>query len=119
MTWTHAICDECWSGNYPDRKPHKLLEPEQEVCCACGFYTRSGIYVRRDPRSVQFPSARKAREWPHQKKVPARGPSFDSDLEKLVKMGFLDEEARPQLERAYDAGISDLVNHVVRVLVAR
>jgi len=118
-SWTQGICDPCWSGNYPDRQPVRLVEPVRDNCSVCGMPTMSGIYIRRDPRSVQYPTARKAKQWPlPEVKAPARGPSFDHDLEALVKMGFLVEEARPWLERAYDTDASDPVGYSVRALVS-
>jgi hypothetical protein len=58
MSWTHPICDTCYSGMHGDREPVRLNEAvrEDEKCCLCGTITRSGIYVRLDPKDVLYPS---------------------------------------------------------------
>lgn len=51
--WNHAICDDCFiRQNRDGRSPYRLIDPDIEVCCFCGEETKSGIYVRRDPRVV-------------------------------------------------------------------
>jgi hypothetical protein len=56
MSWTQPVCEDCWKKVYPGATPCKLIEPALETCCLCGAATRSGIYIRRDPAEVPFPS---------------------------------------------------------------
>lgn len=53
-SWTQAICQWCWYAS-ETRTPVALSNPEREQCCDCGRVTYDGIYVRRDPWSVNFP----------------------------------------------------------------
>lgn len=55
LSWTQPLCDECWAERQPGRVAHRLVEPENEVCCWCGLATASGIYFRVDPATVYFP----------------------------------------------------------------
>lgn len=59
MSWTQAICADCWFDRFPGREPVRFRPEvrESETCCDCGRKTRSGIYVRADPTSVNFPRA--------------------------------------------------------------
>jgi hypothetical protein len=60
MSWTQAICADCWDEKYPDRKvrPHQRANvAELERCAYCGNATHLGIYVRDDPAKVPFPRA--------------------------------------------------------------
>jgi hypothetical protein len=52
--WTHAICAPCWNKERPDR-PTPLGNEigDLEVCCFCGEPTKSGIYVRKDPKELK------------------------------------------------------------------
>lgn len=54
MSWTHEICDKCWAKYVGDREPIRLREPFalHEVCCWCGAWNNSGIYVRHDPSKL-------------------------------------------------------------------
>jgi len=54
VSWTQAICNNCWSEWY-EYEPFRTREPEVEICCYCGQETLSGIYVRIDPKTVPFP----------------------------------------------------------------
>jgi hypothetical protein len=57
MSWTFAICDDCWAKERPlEQKPHRLVEEyrETEVCCRCGKETRNGLYIRTDPKEVKY-----------------------------------------------------------------
>lgn len=58
MNWTQPICEICYDLRYPGRLPTTLLPShrETELCCDCGFTTTSGIYVRVDPRTVEYPA---------------------------------------------------------------
>jgi hypothetical protein len=56
--WTQPICDDCWDERHPDRRSHRLVHTETEVCCFCGEQTVSGIYLRIDPATVPHPSLR-------------------------------------------------------------
>ena len=52
--WTHRICVPCWNMKNPDRAVQEsdYQESDPGLCCYCGNETRSGIYVRDDPRAV-------------------------------------------------------------------
>lgn len=55
MSWTHQICDDCWRTLRPDKpEPVRLIEPilVHDLCCFCGRWNGSGIYVRHDPRHL-------------------------------------------------------------------
>ena len=55
MSWTHSICPKCWNKQNPD-KPVKIDEKwagDDEICCFCGVYHASGIYVRQDPKTLE------------------------------------------------------------------
>jgi hypothetical protein len=58
MSWTHAICGECWiQTKWPDengefRGPVRVMDAPKETCCFCGRKTRVGIYVREDPAKL-------------------------------------------------------------------
>jgi hypothetical protein len=52
--WTHALCDQCWTLREPERRPARLVARDREVCCGCGAETRSGIFIRADPSTMQF-----------------------------------------------------------------
>lgn len=51
--WTHAMCWFCWEKLNGKRQPHVLSRPEWEDCCWCGLATRSGIYARADPATLE------------------------------------------------------------------
>lgn len=55
MNWTQPICDECWEKESPDREPARFRDAKREICCLCGEEHESGIYVRKDPKTVPFP----------------------------------------------------------------
>jgi hypothetical protein len=56
MSWTQAVCDDCWDERNPDRLSPRRGSGYHETCCWCGGNTRSGIYVREDPATVPFPA---------------------------------------------------------------
>jgi len=56
MSWTQPQCDKCWTRENPVREAVRLTRPVLEQCCTCGFATRSGIYIRRDPAAVPYPT---------------------------------------------------------------
>jgi len=58
MGWTQPQCNACWNRENPTRAVHALIKEarETETCCDCGEKTLSGIYVRKDPLKVAFPS---------------------------------------------------------------
>ncbi len=59
MQWTHPQCNTCWEKENPGRTPHRLsltLSVGEETCCTCGVSTKSGIYIRRDPKTVPYPA---------------------------------------------------------------
>jgi hypothetical protein len=56
VSWTQAVCDDCWDERNPDRLSPHLGAGYRERCSWCGTCTVSGIYVREDPASVPFPA---------------------------------------------------------------
>jgi hypothetical protein len=50
--WNHPLCDRCWTTQFGERVPHRLVEPLAERCCRCGEFTESGIYYREDPAKM-------------------------------------------------------------------
>jgi hypothetical protein len=50
--WTVPICELCWREEVGPIDPVRLTEPnrEDETCYRCKQVTRSGIYVRRQPK---------------------------------------------------------------------
>ena len=94
-TWTHSICQPCWTKREPNRVAVKVREAEPEPCCFCGATTDTGIYLRCDPRS---PALRCA---------PRRAMKNDH-----YDLGVADAKADnarytfqdPQLQEWYDAG---------------
>lgn len=57
MNWDQPMCDRCWIERDPSRTPVRLRVPDYEQCAWCGQGTRSGIYVRADPRELPHPKA--------------------------------------------------------------
>lgn len=57
MSFTQPACDSCFAERNPGREPVRLMEPETEICCFCGQPTASGIYVRVDPSTVEYPTS--------------------------------------------------------------
>ena len=58
FSWTQPCCVDCWNERNPGRRAHTLNGEHgfQEVCVYCGSPTRSGIYVRVDPKEVPHPT---------------------------------------------------------------
>lgn len=54
--WNQPACNTCWGSHNPGRTTHKLVLAQEEVCCFCGTSTKSGVYVRVDPRDIPFPT---------------------------------------------------------------
>lgn len=58
MGWTKPVCDTCFSGldmqNPQPTEPVRMKAEyrEDEDCALCGAVTRSGIYVRIDPKDL-------------------------------------------------------------------
>lgn len=55
MSWTQPICNPCFGQMHPDRTPVRVKDDDLMYCCMCGRGTGAGIYIRIDPRTVQFP----------------------------------------------------------------
>jgi len=55
MSWNQPLCGICWELEFPNRLPHRLVDRQVVNCCNCGGETVSGIWVRRDPKTVAFP----------------------------------------------------------------
>lgn len=58
LSWIQPLCDKCWVRRNGFRLPHRIMEDQrvQERCCDCGMKHRSGIYMRIDPATVDYPS---------------------------------------------------------------
>jgi hypothetical protein len=56
--WRHSMCVKCFRKRWPRRKiwgwqvPEKLRE--WEICCFCFIRHKSGIHMRKDPRSREL-----------------------------------------------------------------
>lgn len=48
------MCDCCWVRRAPDRTPHRVKDAEGLRCCMCAMFTRSGIFVHRDPAQMPY-----------------------------------------------------------------
>ena len=58
-SWTQPSCDTCFAGLFPrSENPHRIIETmrEDEICCMCGTHTRSGLYIRINPTTVEHPT---------------------------------------------------------------
>jgi len=51
--WTHNICKTCWDVNFPERKAVTLTIKVTEICCYCGCFNTTGIFVREDPTKLK------------------------------------------------------------------
>jgi len=56
MSWTQPVCRDCWEQEHPGRVPHRVIDADQEFCCLCGAVTSQGIYIRRNPADVPYPT---------------------------------------------------------------
>jgi hypothetical protein len=57
--WRHSVCDTCWvhmaaDHGVPGRTPARVTNFKAELCCYCGKWTVSGIYVRANPAAVRL-----------------------------------------------------------------
>lgn len=54
VSWTHPICDACWTLRNKGYEPGRLKPEHREEleCCFCGKNTKSGIYIREDPKLI-------------------------------------------------------------------
>jgi hypothetical protein len=57
-SWTQPVCVEDWHNMNGDRVPHRVIADVYPAvrCCFCGKLTRSGIFVREDPRYLPYPA---------------------------------------------------------------
>lgn len=57
---THPICEKCYDLRYPGRMPVRVKPgfADVEQCCDCGSFNSDGIWIRDDPRTVQYPKLR-------------------------------------------------------------
>jgi hypothetical protein len=55
-SWTQPICQRCWALQNPGRVPVLTTIGDTETCAWCGSKTTTGIYVRVDPATVEFPT---------------------------------------------------------------
>lgn len=70
MSFTQPVCDPCWVEEHSEWAetsdgemvpvsysiPTVMKGYPLELCCLCGRHTISGIYIRRDPRAVPYPT---------------------------------------------------------------
>ena len=61
FSWTQPICEGCFSLRYPTKHGTRLIEPELEYCVDCRHSTRSGLYIRVDPKEARWPTNLKTR----------------------------------------------------------
>ena len=57
--WTQPACEPCFKINHPGKGVMRFKPAELENCCFCNNETKSGIYVRVDPKTVPYPSIMK------------------------------------------------------------
>jgi len=50
--WNHSMCDACWNARHPHRQACAVIDAETEICCFCSDEHSSGIYIRRDPATL-------------------------------------------------------------------
>ncbi len=55
-SWNQPICATCWTLQNPGRTPVCMNDADEETCAWCGKGTTTGIYVRADPATVEFPT---------------------------------------------------------------
>lgn len=50
-SWTHWVCDECYSVEKPGQEPIRVDEEYRipMACCLCEEDTTAGIYYRKNP----------------------------------------------------------------------
>jgi hypothetical protein len=54
------MCTSCWNDRIAEIAEFTPGEVgPDEICCACGKPTRSGLYTRVDPTTVDFPTRQK------------------------------------------------------------
>lgn len=70
FSWNQSCCERCWADEIGWRtdpetgigrliEPVRRLSPEDtsaKVCAFCGNPTWVGIFVRRDPQTVPYPT---------------------------------------------------------------
>ncbi|MBW4033004.1 MAG: hypothetical protein HIU88_10110 [Acidobacteria bacterium] len=66
-SWTQPQCERCWAerngGEYgPWNAPVRVRDHAAERCAFCGYPTWAGIFVRVDPRNVEWPTSEPAPE---------------------------------------------------------
>jgi len=56
--WRHSMCIECFRKRWPRRKIWPWQVPEKlrgwEICCFCFEKHKSGIHMRKNPRSMEL-----------------------------------------------------------------
>ncbi len=56
--WRHSMCLDCFRKRWPRRKIWPWQVPERqrewEICCFCFEKHKSGIHMRKDPRSREL-----------------------------------------------------------------
>lgn len=58
--WTHSVCLPCWRTLKGERPPVTMAERENKVCCLCGRYHTSGVFVRDEPNKYRCKGEHKA-----------------------------------------------------------
>lgn len=92
MSWTHSICDRCWSRRNPEREPIRVDGTGWRACCFCGRPTSAEISLRADPASTRCGGG----AW-HRAELPlttSRGPAWERyDGRWTDALGDLEPEA--------------------------
>jgi hypothetical protein len=57
-SWTQPCCMGCYFGK-TGRQPVRMTDGQLEICCYCGHDTVEGIFVRVNPKEVQWPTRQK------------------------------------------------------------
>ena len=52
ISWSHPICDDCYTERVPNRRPFRVQNFITDTCCFCQSPSVSGIYVREDPMDL-------------------------------------------------------------------
>lgn len=65
-SWNHPICKTCWDAQNPGRPAVAVVNSETYSCCFCGQSTAGGIFVRKDPRTLDCNGVHESRITNHE-----------------------------------------------------
>lgn len=55
-SWNQPLCGSCWTEEHGElAMPARLQNAPAEKCCMCGQITHLGIWIRRNPATVNHP----------------------------------------------------------------